>query len=123
MYANLQLTFFLKPYSKHIFCSFCFILICLTANYIDHHFNILQTLCKGIGISYLDCDYRIRIAFRDAPWLFLTLYIVYISVYVIWTDMSENKLFVIVIVIVITYSIKQAALVYKNSISLWFRKT
>ena len=35
----------------------------------------------------------------DAPWLFLTLYIVYISFYVIWTDMSENKLFVIVIVI------------------------
>ena len=32
---------------------------------------------------------------------FLTLYIVYISFYVIWTDMSENKLFVIVIVIVI----------------------
>ena len=31
----------------------------------------------------------------------LTLYIVYISFYVIWTDMSENKLFVIVIVIVI----------------------
>ena len=39
--------------------------------------------------------------FVDAPWLFLTLYIVYISFYVIWTDMSENKLFVIVIVIVI----------------------
>ena len=29
------------------------------------------------------------------------MYIVYISFYVIWTDMSENKLFVIVIVIVI----------------------
>ena len=33
--------------------------------------------------------------------LLLTLYIVYISFYVVRTDMSENKLFVIVIVIVI----------------------
>ena len=41
------------------------------------------------------------LVFVDAPWLFLTLYIVYISFYVIWTDMCENKLFVIVIVIVI----------------------
>ena len=40
-----------------------------------------------------------------------TLYIVYISFYVIWTDMSENKLFVIVIVIVIVIatSINQMA--------------
>ena len=53
-----------------------------------------------IGISYLDCDYRICIVFADAPSLFLTLYVVYISFYVTWTDMSENKLFVIVIVIV-----------------------
>ena len=45
--------------------------------------------------------------FVDAPWLFLTLYIVYISFYVIWTDMSENKLFVIVIVIVIVIMLLQ----------------
>ena len=43
----------------------------------------------------------IQIFIVDAPWLFLTLYIVYIAFYVIWTDMSENKLIVIVIVIVI----------------------
>ena len=40
---------------------------------------------------------KVNVAFNK----FLTLYIVYISFYVIWTDMSENKLFVIVIVVVI----------------------
>ena len=62
---------------------------------------------RGNLVSYLDCDYRISIVFLDAPWLFLTLYIVYISSYVIWTDISENKLFVIVIVIVIVTSMWQ----------------
>ena len=36
---------------------------------------------------------------------YIYIYIVYISFYVIWTDMSENKLFVIVIVIYITFTL------------------
>ena len=56
------------------------------------------TFCAGTCMSHCNV-YRMTV---PKPFN----YIVYISFYVIWTDMSENKLFVIVIVIVIYASIK-----------------